>query len=274
MMKSCVLASVLLLLPASVALADVDVAYTVDKGSEVTCTVAITVNSIFGTQTDTDTITVGADGFANGSLAPSSEPFTDVNIEQIEFEVDDGTLNYQFFCVPIFGCQNLAVHVTNLSLILDAPTSATLDASNFGSFDSVWRMTLDYQISGDLFNLTGDAEEVEAAGFGCRFSFDEGSSHVYDMELAPIPGTIDPAKLPTGIYEVTLLTTVAMGAASMTGTYEPASVPGDLNGDDHVDGADLGLLLSQFGVAGSADFDGNGVVNGGDLGLLLSFWTG
>lgn len=273
MMKSCMLASVLLL-PASVALADVDVAYTVDKGSQVTCTVAITVDSLFGTQTDTDTITVGVSGFANGSLAPSSEPFTDVTIGQIEFEVDDGTLNYQFFCVPIFGCQNLAVHVTNLNLTLDAPTSSPLDASNFASFDSVWRMTMDYQINGSLFELTGNAEEVEAAGFGCRFSFDEGLSHVYDMELAPIPGTIDPAKLPTGIYEVTLVTTVAMGDATMTGTYEPGSVQGDLNGDDHVDGADLGLLLSQFGVAGSADFDGNGVVNGGDLGLLLSFWTG
>jgi hypothetical protein len=48
----------------------------------------------------------------------------------------------------------------------------------------------------------------------------------------------------------------------------------DLNGDGWVDGADLGLLLLQWGGAGSGDLDGNGIVDGGDLGLLLLAWTG
>ena len=52
--------------------------------------------------------------------------------------------------------------------------------------------------------------------------------------------------------------------------YQPA----DLTQDGKVDGADLGLLLAQFGSEGSADFDGNGVVDGGDLGALLAAWTG
>ena len=48
--------------------------------------------------------------------------------------------------------------------------------------------------------------------------------------------------------------------------------PGDLNDDGAVNGADLGLLLAQFGGPGSGDFDGNGAVDGGDLGLMLSYW--
>lgn len=48
----------------------------------------------------------------------------------------------------------------------------------------------------------------------------------------------------------------------------------DLNNDGHVDGADLGILLGQWGGPGSADFNGDGVVNGADLGVMLGAWTG
>jgi len=54
----------------------------------------------------------------------------------------------------------------------------------------------------------------------------------------------------------------------------PASCFGDLNRDDVVDGADLGILLSAWGPANgsSADLNGDGEVNGADLGLLLAAW--
>lgn len=56
---------------------------------------------------------------------------------------------------------------------------------------------------------------------------------------------------------------------------EPPGVPGDLNGDGRVDGADLGIFLALFGTSNAAaDFDGNGIVDGGDLGFLLASWTG
>lgn len=54
---------------------------------------------------------------------------------------------------------------------------------------------------------------------------------------------------------------------------EADAIPGDLDGDGDVDGADLGILLSQWQSSGSADLDGNGVVDGADLGILLSNWS-
>ncbi|MFO0963531.1 MAG: choice-of-anchor tandem repeat NxxGxxAF-containing protein [Phycisphaerales bacterium] len=48
--------------------------------------------------------------------------------------------------------------------------------------------------------------------------------------------------------------------------------PSDLNGDQVVDGADLGLLLGNWGNSGVGDIDGSGTVDGADLGLLLGGW--
>jgi hypothetical protein len=47
---------------------------------------------------------------------------------------------------------------------------------------------------------------------------------------------------------------------------------GDLNGDQAVEGADLGLMLGMWSQGGGADLNGDGVVGGADLGLLLGAW--
>lgn len=52
----------------------------------------------------------------------------------------------------------------------------------------------------------------------------------------------------------------------------PVACEGDLNGDNVVDGADLGALLGQWGGPGSGDLNGDGVVDGADLGGLLGAW--
>ena len=49
----------------------------------------------------------------------------------------------------------------------------------------------------------------------------------------------------------------------------------DLNGDRKVSGADIGILLGEWGTAGGmtgADIDGNGTVSGSDLGAMLGAW--
>jgi hypothetical protein len=47
---------------------------------------------------------------------------------------------------------------------------------------------------------------------------------------------------------------------------------GDFDCNGTVDGADLGLLLSNWGGTGITDIDRNGVTNGADLGITLSLW--
>jgi len=56
---------------------------------------------------------------------------------------------------------------------------------------------------------------------------------------------------------------------------QPTCVDADLFRDLNVNGADLGILLSQWGPNAQftvSDINKDGFVNGADLGLLLSFW--
>jgi len=53
----------------------------------------------------------------------------------------------------------------------------------------------------------------------------------------------------------------------------PCRLAADLDCSGAVDGADLGLLLSEWGPGnGPGDLDGNGAVDGADLGALLARW--
>ena len=64
------------------------------------------------------------------------------------------------------------------------------------------------------------------------------------------------------------------GRISLTapGPVCPAFCPPDLNRDHVVDGADLGLLLGNWGFYGMGDLNLDGQINGADLGDLLGAW--
>jgi hypothetical protein len=54
--------------------------------------------------------------------------------------------------------------------------------------------------------------------------------------------------------------------------HTAAPCVGDLNGDHTVDGADLGILLGDWGGNTASDLNGDHVVDGADLGILLGAW--
>ncbi|MGA1017379.1 MAG: endonuclease/exonuclease/phosphatase family protein [Phycisphaerales bacterium] len=69
--------------------------------------------------------------------------------------------------------------------------------------------------------------------------------------------------------------TFAALSVSLTLIPEIDTLVGDLDGNGLVNGADLSILLGNWGSKGGvADLDGNGLVNGADLSILLGHWTG
>ena len=62
------------------------------------------------------------------------------------------------------------------------------------------------------------------------------------------------------------------GTLVVDGPPPPQSCLGDLNGDNVVNGADLGQLLGNWGASGLGDLNNDGIVTGADLGLMLGAW--
>lgn len=70
------------------------------------------------------------------------------------------------------------------------------------------------------------------------------------------------------------LTCCAAAIGSLAIAWEAGAVtcePADLNGDNVVDGGDLGIMLAAWNGPG-ADLNADGTTNGADLGLLLGAW--
>ncbi|MBX3354947.1 MAG: hypothetical protein KF724_04535 [Phycisphaeraceae bacterium] len=124
----------------------------------------------------------------------------------------------------------------------------------------------------DLLPLTGDA------GIGV---FDAGNvaslSTVDNVELLFL------RDLAAGEYVIELKRVDAAGIAVQTAlswimpeTPEtPPPVPGDVNGDGIVNGADIAIVLGSWGVCigCAADLNGDGVVDGADLSVVLGNWS-
>jgi hypothetical protein len=60
----------------------------------------------------------------------------------------------------------------------------------------------------------------------------------------------------------------------LTGHPALADCPGDLDGDDTIDLADLGMLLASYEVDDGGDIDGDGDTDLGDLGRPLAAFNG
>ncbi len=65
---------------------------------------------------------------------------------------------------------------------------------------------------------------------------------------------------------------ITIAVDDFTYTSNDAPCIGDLDANLQIDGADLGLLLGQWGGEGTGDFNGSGEIDGADLGIMLGAW--
>lgn len=114
-----------------------------------------------------------------------------------------------------------------------------------------------------------------------------GSGITYSLYLDPTIGSPEPA-FPQAQFSVGAVNAIPTALSLSNGggfttdeirvglTWQgvlpaPPQCVGDLNSNGTVDGADLGVLLGNWGLPGG-DVDGDGTTNGADLGILLSLW--
>lgn len=176
---------------------------------------------------------------SNASFAPSAD--VDATVANFEVTADSGVALLE---VPIhnpgFDINQALLDVDGASLAAGPAGFSIVEATAFGlgSAPGIVRFG---------FDTTGAAPGIQERG-ATIFVSDED-----------IPGAS------SGTLSVTLRMTIGGKV-----------LPGDLNGDGIVNGADLGALLGYWGLCPApcpGDFDGNGVVDGADLGILLGNWS-
>lgn len=257
--------------------ADVVTNLTVDSGSSAVVDIRLEVDTLVGGDNGTDSSSASVSGDMTAGLGPGSEEFTEITITDMNLALTSMGFNYDFYCVPIFGCSISAdLSVSNFSLGVSEDISASIASNGNVTFNNAtFNPSFDYNVNiSGLVSATinGGINESAQQTFSCNVDAENEQVSIGNFGIDQIIYDIDPAKLPSGVDSVRIIATVNLSNVSMSGTYKEP-LPGDLNGDNVVDGGDLGIMLLQWGGPGNADLDGSGDVNGGDLGYLLLYWT-
>ncbi len=148
-------------------------------------------------------------------------------------------------------------------------------------------LTTENFISSSVSAIKRVPEDVDACG--AEFAIAVGSEIIgFDLDgntrllASGLPDDGQPGTLafdfaetiPDRAYVARYLATT--GKVSIVEISLAKSCPGDLNGDNRIDSADLGLLIAAWSTDGSivagSDINGDGIVNAADLGLQIGNW--
>ncbi len=135
--------------------------------------------------------------------------------------------------------------------------------SEGASYGDDWQMNTNYPLA----RLTSaDGSQVRYAR-----TFSWNSTGVATGALPTTTRMALPPSIAPGTYS---LSVVANGIASdpVPFVVTASACASDLNADGQVDGADLAVLLGQWGASGPGDVDASGAVDGSDLAQMLGAW--
>ena len=111
---------------------------------------------------------------------------------------------------------------------------------------------------------------VDMSGADCSITFTNETTADFEVEhLAKITVDGEPA-----VIGVNLQVDASGKTGCVISVIAANPCPADLNGDGMVNGADVGLMVAQWGACAgcSGDLNGDGIVNGADFGLLIAAW--
>ncbi len=246
----------------------------VDPGSTVTVELVVSIDTSFGTDTDADSATKTLEGVGVAVVGADAPPFLSLAMPSLSFDLGAADFSYEFFCLPIIGCQSLDVSVSNFLIGLDAGgVSGPVKGGNASYPKAPFVSSFDYQVSG-LADISGSNVVPDVYSFGTGVSASGDDLVLSNIFLDPITFEIPPEDLPVGVNAVIITANVDLGGITMSGLLVSNGPASDLNGDGQVNGADLGLLLASWGPCSGCpeDLNGDGQVTGADLGLMLADW--
>ncbi|MBC03937.1 MAG: hypothetical protein CMJ34_11650 [Phycisphaerae bacterium] len=264
------------LVAASPAFADATAEITVDEGSIATVELVVSITTPLGTDTDAASVSQTFTGQGVAVVDSDVPPFLSLDLPSLSFDLGSASFSYEFFCLPIIGCQNLNVSVDNFMIGLDkGGVSGGVDSGTASYPDAPFVSSFDYSVSG-IADINGSNVVPEIYPFSIDVGMTGPDLLLTNIALEPIVFEIPPEDLPDLIGPVVITANVDLSAASMSGLLVPGEddCDGDFNGDGAVNGADFGAMLSAWGPCKGCpeDLNGDGVVSGADVGAFLALW--
>jgi hypothetical protein len=259
------------------------VTFTVESDGGAGCV----VRSLGGEITPQDLTWTGAgdgESFADAANWSGTPTGGSINLTTLvdRFTINDGLVGGEFGVLQMYFLADGELVMTGgtLSQGVGAGTQGITGGAvtmTGGTLNRQFLSGLGASISGTAaVNLAGGADPlpfgttVDMSGADCSITFTNETAADFEIEhLAKITVDGEPAEIgvnlqvdPVGKTGCTITVIVA------------ASCPADLNGDGEVNGADLGLMIGNWGACAGcqADLNGDGIVNGADFGLLIAAW--
>ena len=193
-------------------------------------------------------------------------------------------------CLPVILADHNVVECCNLEVCVDVPAcdcNQVTDWVAFGAFPlSSFTLTLEYQNLASypvqhLFLLPAAPVGMTLAPTYIHLASPLAPGAIISLPGVQVTLPAPPADGDLISIQITQHTPTLLECCSNVFTIHWTDEDGDLggdvatpdlNGDGVVNGADLGLMLSQWGLPGNADLNADGIVNGADLGMLLAAW--
>lgn len=261
---------------ASPAFADATADITVDEGSIATVELVVQITTSFGTDTKADTVSKTFTGAGVAVVDSDVPPFLSLALPTLDFNLGSADFSYEFFCLPIVGCQDLNVTVGNFMIGLGkGGVSGPVKGGSASFPNAPFVSSFDYDVSG-IADIVGSNVVPEIYPFSTEVGMSGPDLLLTNIALEPIVFEIPPEDLPDFVGPVIITANVDLSAASLRGLLVPGKefCQGDFNEDGVVNGADFGSILASWGLCGGCpqDLNGDGVVSGADVGAFLALW--
>ena len=197
------------------AFANVPADIIVNNNSSANIIVSIIIGDPPDTETSTNSQVVPIGGGGNIEFSPNQEPFTSVGLNQLQFSFGDVSLDYEVLCGSFFGCVDLTLNLTNITVTLAYPAGASFTETGHADFNTTWRLQANYSVSSLLFNTDGIYDTYSESGFGGTFAASNGNVFINQMYLGSIIGEV-----PNDLgLTINLETSVDLSGTSLVGTY-------------------------------------------------------
>jgi len=241
------------LMCAAAARGAVEASMTAAAGSTASIHITISITTAFGTSTDDDTKVVPVTGPAQAAFMPNAPAFTQAQLNAMTLAMGNTTFNFQFFCIPIFGCQNLNVSITGLTFDLVQPTCSTLRGTGNATFaGAMFHATGSYNATG-LATASGLIDNTAPATFAAHVSNPTPGTVKFDqLSLAAQTFIVPAAQLPAGVTAMTIIIDPNLAGTSLSGPFAISANAFDADGDGLFDACDA-----------CTDTDGDGFGNAG-----------